>query len=87
MIGQLKKPHDGVDDNDDYTADNLLPPARPGRRCGIGSRTPNKYGKLRVTKNSLGIGAAHSVGLFILDGALTVPKITRVRLKSYMLLD
>ena len=25
------------------------------RRCGIG-RTPNKYGKLRVTKNSLGVG-------------------------------
>ena len=33
----------------------LLPPSCLGRRCGIG-RTPNKYGELRVTKNSLGVG-------------------------------
>ena len=43
-----RRPHSGV-------APFLPPCSCPGRRCGIG-RTPNKYGKLRVTKNSLGVG-------------------------------
>ena len=59
---------------------SLPAPARGGDAGSAGHQINMANFVLPKTVSGL-VGAAHSVGLFILDGALTVPKIKRIRLR------